>query len=181
MDPALVQASAVAAASTMIGMTQAAMPTATATVQPSPTPLPSPTPMPLPTLPVTTVAAPAVSVPPTAAASGTTNCVQPLDLKGAGPTHRTQIINQTGAMVNISLTLYKPNAFGQCGSLSYANISGTGTVMADLPEGYWNAYAWASGKGKSFTVSGSYYVQPSQFDKLELCIRNNAVRYTPQC
>jgi hypothetical protein len=90
-------------------------------------------------------------------------------------------MNQSGATVNISLTLYKPNAFGQCGSVSFANIGGNSNVMANLPSGYWYAYAWATAKGKSFTVSGSFYAQPSVFDKLELCIRSRLIKYTPQC
>ena len=181
IDPALVQASAVAAANTMIALTQAAMPTDVPTTVPSPTALPSPTLAPLPTLPPV-VALPTEVIAPTAVSgSNQGNCVHALSLAEAGPTHRTLVINQSGATVNISLTLYTPNKFGQCGSISYANLAGSGSWMANLPEGNWNAYAWATGKGKSFTVSGSFFVQPAQFDKLELCVRTNLIRYTPQC
>ncbi len=181
IDPSLVQASAVAAANTMVALTQAAMPTDAPTPIPSPTALPSPTLAPLPTL-APAVAVPTIaSVPTTAAGGNQDGCVHALTLAAAGPTHRTLIINQSGAMVNISLTLYKPNKFGQCGSISYANLAGSASLMTNLPEGDWNAYAWATAKGKSFTVSGSFYVQPAQFDKLDLCVRTNLIRYTPQC
>ncbi|HEX8992041.1 MAG TPA: hypothetical protein VF784_10225 [Anaerolineales bacterium] len=181
IDPAMVQASAVAAASTMVALTQAALPTDTPTAAPSPTALPSPTPAPLPTLPPSIALPTVVSAPTTASGGDQGGCVHALSVAEAGPTHRTLIINQSGATVNISLTLYTPNKFGQCGSISYANLAGSGSVMANLPEGNWNAYAWATGKGKTFTVSGSFFVQPAQFDKLELCVRTNLIRYTPQC
>lgn len=181
LDPSLVQASAVAAANTMVALTQSAMPTDTPTEAPSPTALPSPTPAPLPTLIPTIAITQAASAPTAAAGTDQGNCVHALAVAEAGPTHRTLIINQTGATVNISLTLYTPNKFGQCGSISYANLAGSGSVMANLPEGYWSAYAWASGKGKAFTVSGTFFVQPAQFDKLELCVRTNLIHYTPQC
>src|SRR5512140_986942 len=57
-DPAQIQASAVAAANTMVALTQAAVPTETPvppTALPSPTPLPSPTLLALPTLALTTL------------------------------------------------------------------------------------------------------------------------------
>lgn len=179
IDPAMVQASAVAAANTMVALTQSAMPTDTPTAEPSPTVLPSPTLAPLPTLPP--VALTQVVAPTPSSGGGQGNCVHTLNMAEAGPTHRTQIFNQTGGTINISLNLYKPNKFGQCGSISYGNITNNATVMANLPEGYWFAYAWTASKTKNFTVTGSFYVQPAVFDKLELCVRTALIKYTPQC
>jgi hypothetical protein len=99
----------------------------------------------------------------------------------AGPGHRTIVRNQTGGTINISLNLYKKNDFGQCGSISYGGMSKGSSVTAELPSGFWFAYAWADAKGKSFTVTGSFYVQPAQFDKLELCVRTDNILYKPQC
>ncbi len=179
-DPSVVQTSAAAAAQTMVAATQAAVPTNTPTPVPSPTTAPSPTAIVLPTL-LSPDQAPTAAVPAAATQSGETNCVHPLDMGSAGPSHRTLIMNQTTATVNISLNLYKPNAFGQCGSISYANVTKGSNVMANLPSGYWFAYAWATGKGKNFTITGSFYVQPAVFDKLELCVRSSVLKYTPQC
>lgn len=178
VDPVQVQASAAAAAATMLAGTQAAIPTnpaATDTPQSSPTPLPSPTLEALPT---------AVSLPamPTAVPqSGQGGCVHPLAVGDAGPTHDTLIKNESDATINLSLNLYKPNAFGECGSISYANLTKNASVMAHLPAGYWFAYAWATANGKSFHSSGSFFVQPAQFDKLEVCVRSQNIVYSPAC
>lgn len=181
-DPAQIQASAVAAANTMVAMTQAAIPTETPSPQPSPTVLPSPTPLPLPTLETTAVAFP-TAVPPTAASgTGADNCLHPLDMGEAGPTHPTVIKNHTGGTLNLSLNLYKKNLFGQCGSMSYANVGKNATINVGLPSGYWFAYAWANAKGKQFTVGGSFYVQPANMDKMEVCLRSSGVAvYAQSC
>ncbi len=178
--PAEIQASAVAAANTMVAMTQAAVPTNPPAAVPTATVLPSPTAAPLPTL-ETPAQLPTVAASTTAPQGNQGNCVHALEVGKAGPTHRTLIMNQSGATVNVSLTMYKPNAFGECGAVSYANLGSNANLMANLPAGDWYAYAWATDKGKSFTVSGSFFVQPAQFDKLELCVRNNTIKYTPQC
>ena len=181
IDPAQVQASAAAAASTMMAQTQAAIPPTaipTDTPQDTPTPLPSPTPILQPTLD-TSAGFPTVA-PTTAPSSGNSSCVQALDVAQAGPTHRTLIRNESNATINLSLNLYKPNQFGQCGAISFGGLSKGSTVMANLPAGYWSAYAWATG-AKPFTVSGSFFVQPAQFDKLELCIRSDSIKYAQSC
>jgi hypothetical protein len=181
IDPSQVQATAIAAAGTMIALTQAAIPTDAPTPVPSPTTAPSPTT----TLLLPTLVSPnqlPTSVATTAASQGgTDNCVHVLDMGSAGPTHKTLIKNETNAVMNVSLTLYKPNAFGQCGSISYPNLGKNSSVMALLPSGYWYAYAWATVKGKNYTISGSFFVQPAQFDKLELCARSGNIVYKPQC
>jgi hypothetical protein len=179
-DPTQVQASVVAAVSTTLGMTQAAIPSITPALLPTETPLPSPTVALLATLPPFTGLSTAVN--PTATPQGGGgSCIHPLDTGQAGPGHATLIKNETDGPVGISLNLYTPNAFGQCGSISYGTISKNGSVLASLPAGYWYAYAWARSKDNSFTTSLSFFVQPAQFLKLELCVRNGKMVYKQTC
>ncbi len=174
IDPAQVQASAAAMAKTAISMTQAAIPTNTPSPIPTDTPFPSPTP----TLEATMLSA-ALTWTNTPQSKGD-DCRHALDLGGAGPTHRTVIKNQTGTTVNLSLNLYKPNAFGACGAISYANIGKRKEITVELPAGYWYAYMWGTGKNK-FSLGGSFFVQPAHSDKLELCLRTNVIKYAPHC
>lgn len=170
-DAAQVQASAIAGASTMIAQTiQAQPPTPTVTDTPEPTL----TPTIAPTLELPTASAP------TATASGGNNCVHPLQMSAAGPKHPTLIKNETGAVINLSLNLYKPNLFGECGAISFAGMGKNDTESIGLPSGDWYAYAWA-GSGKNFTVSGTFYVQPGYYQTLQLCIRANFVKYAQSC
>ncbi len=177
MSPADVQGTAVAAAWTMVAQTEAALPTATPippTDTPSPTPLPSDT-------PAASATSAFATVPPTLNVSGTDNCVHPLNVGEAGPTHPTLIKNQSGGSMNLSLNLYAINAFGQCGALSYSNVGKNNSFTVQLPAGNWFAYAWVTLKGSSREVSGSFFVQPAQFDKIELCVREENIVYKPQC
>jgi hypothetical protein len=176
IDPAQIQASAVAAASTMIAQTQAAIPPTpipTDTPQATPTALDTPTAFTLPTSALATAA------PTTASGSG--NCVHPLDMGEAGPKHDTVIKNQTNGTINLSLNLYTPNAFGQCGAISYASLTKNNSIQVGLPSGNWYAYAWGNANGKQFTVSGSFYVQPAISIKMELCVRPSSVIYAQSC
>jgi hypothetical protein len=172
VDPAQVQASAVAGAHTIVAMTQAAIPSGTPMPLPTDTPLPNPSP----TLGIQTAA-----IPTNTPLSGKVNCVHPLDIGSAGPQHQTLIRNETAGTINLSLNLYQANSFGECGSISYAGLSKNSTLMAQLPEGYWYAYSGATINGKNITASGSFWVQPAQFDKVELCVRSGIIVYKPQC
>ena len=178
MSPADVQGTAVAAAWTMVAETEAAIPTATPvppTSTPTVTPPPSNTPPPPPTSSLPT-SAPTVSV-----GAGTDNCVHPLNIAEAGPTHETLIRNQTGGSINLSLNLYDPNDFGQCGAISVSLAKNASTTLG-LPAGNWWGYAWVTlSGGNSSTASGSFFVQPAQFDKIELCVREEIIVYKPQC
>ncbi len=180
IDPAHVKASAIAAAATIVASTRAAIPTETPSPLPTETPLPSPTALFPPTL--DPLAGFANGLAPTATSrGGEGTCAHALDVGGAGRTHQTLIKNETTGVVNLSLSLYKVNTFGQCGYLYYGNLHKNSSVMADLPAGYWSAYAWATTKNKNFTAGGSFFVQPAQFDKLELCVRTERIVYSPQC
>jgi hypothetical protein len=177
-DPVQVQASAIAAANTMIALTKAAIPTATDTPVSSPTPLPSPTLIPLPTL---DIGFPTAILPTVTPQGDQGSCVHPLDMGAAGPKHPVLIKNQTGGTMNLSLNLYKPNAFGECGALSYAGVGKNDSIDVRLPSGYWYVYAWANAKGKNFTVEGYFYVQPAQSLKMELCIRTENAIFAQAC
>jgi hypothetical protein len=177
MSSADVLSTANSVASTMVAETQAAIPTATPvppSETPSPTPLPTDTPMPLPTSNIPTQ-------PPTQPAGSEGDCVRPLNVAEAGPTHTTVIKNDSGGSINLSLNLYNPNAFGQCGAISLS-IGKNGSQTIGLPAGDWYAYAWITLKGgDTSNASGSFFVQPAQFDKQELCVREEQIVYKPTC
>lgn len=146
-DPAQIQASAVAAANTMVALTQAAVPTATPeppTPLPSPTALPSPTLLPLPTLAVATQAPQAL---PTlgsgGGSSGNTSgdpCQAPMAAKPAGPETTVRIVNTLKASVVLSLYLSK-NTFGDCGYRGF-NLGPFDSLSASMPIGCYSAGAF---------------------------------------
>jgi hypothetical protein len=173
MAPADVEGTAVAAAWTMVAMTQLAIPTSTPvppTETPSPTPLPTFTPEQLiiPTLEqlvlptATTVADP-------------NNCNKALNVGEAGPTKNVRIENENKSRANLSLNLYTPNAFGQCGAVSYSVAAGA-KVKITIPSGYWYAYAWV--ENPPSTAEVSFYIGPSKTqDLLRLVIKQDVIAF----
>ena len=166
VDPSQIQASAVAAANTMVALTQAAIPTATEippSPLPSPTELPSPTSFALPTLDSSSFPTAVGSVP-TNLPSGTTsvdNCNQPLGLKTGGPKTPLHIINTTKGTANISLYLSK-TPFGDCGFVRTSPVSKGGTADYSLPAGCYYPSAYindpkhqSTAQGPSFCIKGS--------------------------
>ena len=169
IDASHVQGTAEAIAATSVALTVAAIP---------PTPVPTDTPLPSPTaFPTADLSLIPTLASPTASQAAQGDCLHPLDMGAAGPGHKTVVKNQTGNSINLSLNLYERNAFGECGAISYANLTKNSSVTVDLPAGYWYAYAWAG----DFHTSGSFFVQPAQFDKIELCVREALIVYKPQC
>jgi len=174
MSPADVQNTAVAAAWTMVAATQAAIPTNTPvppTEVPSPTPLPTFTPEPLviPTLPQLALATPTTA----AAASDPNSCLKPLNMGEAGPIKRVRIENETSGQVNLSLNLWKPNLFAQCGALAYVVKKGQ-KIIIEIPNGDWYAYAWVLDPPS--TGEESFYLGPSKTKDLNrLVIRPDNV------
>jgi hypothetical protein len=157
MTAADIQGTAASAAWTMVAATQAAIPTNTPippTEVPSPTSLPTFTAEPLlvPTLPPLALATPTTA----AAPSDPNNCLKTLNLKEAGPVKNLNIQNQTRSTINVSLNLYKPNSFGQCGSLSYTLAKGASRTV-QVSSGSWYAFAWVldppSQVGYNFIIS----------------------------
>jgi hypothetical protein len=171
VDPAQIQASAVAAANTMVAMTQATIPTATEippSPLPSPTELPSPTPFTLPTLENTFPTA----LPPTTASSGD-SCNAVMAAKPAGPKTPLHIINTTKGSVNLSLYLNK-TPFGECGFARLSPIPKNGSADFTLPSGTYYACGYANDPkqqstpcGYTFTLKGSLkltlYIYPDTF------------------
>jgi hypothetical protein len=169
-----VQTSAAVLAATMIAWTQEALPPTlipAATLAPSATPLPT-----LSLNPYATIASPTGG-----SQTGEDNCRHSLDTGQAGPLHKTLVRNETSGTANLSLSLYKKNAFGQCGTMYLADLGKNSSAMAQLPSGSWYAYAWGTLKKGNFKSSGSFFVQPAQFAKIELCIREANIVYKPQC
>jgi hypothetical protein len=173
IDPAQVQASAMAAASTMIAMTQAAIPTATDV---PPTPIPSPTAFPSPTLaPLPTVASP------TAAGTSGDDCNHLFDMAATGNLRTpVKINNQTKGAVNLSLGMYEKNAFGQCGYLGFSVPKGQ-SIVASMPQTgkgpCWWGYAWVNGPEPSTSQGGPFCWNST--DKYELDIRPDVIRIIP--
>ncbi len=158
-DPAQIQASAVAAASTMIAQTIQAVPTETPvppTDVPSPTPLPPPTLALLPTLPVAQSA-------PTTASSAATNCNQPLDVAAAGPKANVMIKNNTKGSITFNMGISTKNTFGQCGYMSWPINKGD-SISVSVPQirtnlgdsCYW-VYVWINDPKAATHGEGSGY------------------------
>jgi hypothetical protein len=159
VDPAQVQASAVAAASTMIAQTIQAVPTSTPippTQVSSPTPLPPPpTLAPLPTL---------ANQPAPTTASSASNCNQPLDVAAAGPKANVVIKNETKAPITFNMGFSQKNTFGQCGYMSWP-VPKANTVSVSVPQirsnlgdaCYW-VYIWVNDPKAPKTLSpGAVY------------------------
>ena len=148
IDPAQVQASAIAAADTMLAMTQAAIPTATPippTPIPSPTLEPSPSPIPLPTLSVQT--SPTVA----ASSSGTSGdpCNGAMADNGGPDIKNVRISNENNVSIILSLHLDK-NAFAECGFRGF-NIGANQSInVTDLKAGCYFAAAYVGSKSKAF-------------------------------
>jgi hypothetical protein len=176
MSAADINGTAVSAAQTMVFQTQAAIPTNTPvppTETPSPTPLPTFTQQPLviPTLEQLIL--------PTATSSiaDPNDCNRSLNIAEAGPTKNVRIENTTKSQVNLSLNLWTPNLFGQCGSIAYV-INKSEKRKIAIPSGSWYAYGWVLGTDGSAqsTTEGSFYIGPSKTqDLLRLIIKEHVI------
>lgn len=176
IDPAGIPLTAAAAAETIVAMTAAAVPPTPVpppTEAPSPTPLPTFTPDPLMFPP--TVALHTFPPTPTQASSSSGDCLKPLNMAEAGPTKKVRIENTTAGKATVSLNLWTPNLFGQCGALSYILGKGESTKI-DIPAGSWYAYAWIDTGKKQSTAEGSFYLGPSKTDDLlRLVIKDHTI------
>jgi hypothetical protein len=165
MNPADAQGTAVAAAWTVVAMTQAAIPTATLippTETPIPTALPTFTPLPPPTsnaFPTQPVFVGVPTNPPVAGGPTADVCNLPISKNTTGPKVKTRIINQSGGSVVLSLYLSK-NLFGECG-IYHFNIDPKGSVSVELLEGSYYAGAFVTGKQDSKAFGNFYIKGPS--------------------
>ncbi len=176
MSSADVQGTAVSSAWTMVAMTQLAIPTATPippTDTPSPTLFPTETPLPLPTQEQLSL--------PTATQASVGQCDGPLNMGQAGGTVPIRIENRSGGTITgISFNLWTPNAFGQCGALSYANIANNDTLTVGLPRGSWWVYAWIQlKKGSSSTATGSFDLRIGDDDLMSLIVQKDVMNLKP--
>jgi hypothetical protein len=89
-----------------------------------------------------------------------------------------RIENESGGSIRISLNL-APNAFGQCGALTY-NVPKNGSQVIDLPKGDWWAYAWVTYKdGTSGTSSGSFTIRVGDYDLLRIIVGPESIGTKP--
>jgi hypothetical protein len=174
VDPAQIQASAMAAASTMIAMTQAAIPTAT---EVPPTPVPSPTPLPSPTFAILP------TIPAIASPTSTTgdDCNHLFDLAATGNLRSpVKINNNTKGPATLSLGMFQKNDFGQCGYLSFSIPKGQ-SIFASMPQTgkgpCWWGYAWINGSKPSTSEGGPFCWNNT--DKWTLDIGPDSIKLTP--
>jgi hypothetical protein len=144
IDPAQVQASAVAAANTMVAMTQGAAPTQTPvppTAASTETPAqPSPTIPPISTVPLL--------ITPTLAAVATSSSGDCTFLKPSKGEHMAYMLanNKTNELIGITFYL-KKNAFGDCGYWSSQINPNSSLAITNLPVGCYYVGTWTlSGK-----------------------------------
>ncbi len=130
IDAAQIQASAMAAAGTMIALTQAAIPTETPL---PPTPVPSPSPLPSPTAALLPTLQPFAS--PTGASAGgdSGDCNHRMDVGASGATAPVLIRNDTKGPITFTLYLGSKNSFGQCGWQSWGPIAKANSILVSVP------------------------------------------------
>lgn len=169
-NPADIQGTAAAAASTMIAQTLAAVPTATPlppTETASPTPLPTDTPASLPTLGTQEALSPGVVLPtftPQSSSSSGDPCNQPLT-SWQGPTANFTVSNQTKPQGTIILSMFVRTDMGQCGYLIVTGSSFSG------PVGDYSAGAFITGK-KNMKAFGSFRITPGNW---KIIVRNDSI------
>jgi len=165
MNPADAQGTAVAAAWTVVAMTQAAIPTATLippTETPIPTALPTFTPLPPPTsdaFPTQPLFVGVPTNPPVAGGPTADACQKPISGNAAGPKVKTRIVNQSGGSVVLSLILSK-TLFGECG-IYHFNLDPKASISVELLEGSYFAGAFVTGKQDTKAFGNFYLKSPS--------------------
>ena len=155
INAADVQSTAVAAASTMVAQTQAAIPTNTPlppTETPTNTPMATNTPLALPTLEVTATTAASSS------ASGGAGTADPCSTRvlSAPPGKETtiRIVNKTKVPIKVSVYLNETAGQGACG-WGYVELSkGNDTVINSWVQGCYNLWAWSDDPKGKFNSSG---------------------------
>lgn len=155
VNPVDIQNTAIAAASTMVAQTMAAIPTATPlppTETPTQTPLPTNTPVPLPTLDPASI----VAASPTTASSGDPCEKRMLKAGMKGHPTKIRIVNTLRDPIMVSIYLNEEAGSGSCGWASFQLGKGADVVVDDWVTGCYNLWAWsAEGAKKKFNSSGS--------------------------
>ena len=169
-----IQATAVAAAFTIVAQTQAAIPTNTPvppTDTPVPTPIPSDTPLPPPTLDPAVVPT-FTSLPPTA---GGDPCNKPLSGSVSGYPTKIRLSNQTKGSLVVSLYL-NLTPFGECGYRGY-NLEKNGTItITDLVTGCYNVSVFVTEPNKSSKSFGYGCINNSDLWDFQIFAENTVLR-----
>ena len=182
IDPAQIQASAMAAAGTMIALTKAAIPTATPL---PPTELPTLTPLPSPTLGVLPAVQGFFTPTPAASSGGADDCNHPMDVGASGPTAPVLINNDTKGPVTFTLYLGRKNSFGQCGWQSWGSIAKGNSIMVDVPYArlnqgdpcYWASAFVNDPKHQSTPSNGPFCINNP--DKWTFDVSYDRIKLTP--
>ena len=143
MNAADVQNTAIAAASTMVAQTQAAVPTATPlppTETATQTSLPTDTPLPLPTLNVTFTSTTA----PVSNNTGGDPCATRVISPEKGRETVIRVVNTTNVSVTVSMYLEETAAHGECGYRSFQLSKNNDIVFTDLVQGCYSLWAFSS-------------------------------------
>lgn len=161
LSPENVQGTAVAAAWTMVAETQAAIPTATPlppTETPSPTPLPTFTQAVLPTATIDFALLPTATQAASSGGGGT--CDGMINLAETGPESNVRFENESGGTAALSLYMYTPNAFGQCGSFpsNPYMLNKNEKLVVSLPKGQYYAYAWINYSDGDTSQAEGYFI-----------------------
>lgn len=178
MSPADVEGTAVSAALTMVGLTQAAIPTATPlppTETPSPTPLPTFTQQPLSIPTLEQLILPTA----TTSSAGADECNKPLNVGEAGPTNPMRIENATTGTIQYMSAFLNKNPFGQCGYLSYNNIKPGGKKVLNLPKGDWWFWAGIVYKDREGNSTGACTIRLGDEDMLRILVKDETIRCLP--
>lgn len=146
-SPQDIQATAVAAAFTIVAETQAAIPTNTPvppTNTPEPTPLPTDTPVPPPTIDPALIPT-FTPLPPTA---GGDPCNKALGGSVSGSPTKIRLTNETKGTLVVSLYL-NLTAFGECGYRGYNLDKGGSITITDLVTGCYNVSVFVTEPNKN--------------------------------
>jgi len=176
ISPEDIQATAVAAAFTIVAETQAAIPTNTPlppTDTPVPTAPPTDTPIPSPTI---DASAPTATLVPTQTSGGGDPCNKPLGGNVSGKETLIRLVNNTNGDLVISLYL-NITPFGECGYRGY-NLGPKGaTNITDLPQGCYNVGVFVTAPNKNSKAFGYGCINNS--DKWTFQIYEENVILTP--
>jgi hypothetical protein len=174
-----VQNTAVAAAMTMIGETQAAIPTDTPlppTETPTQTPLPTDTAIALPTLNVTLTSTTAPVSNNNSTGGGTDPCATRVLAPSKGRATIIRVVNTTKVSVRVSMYLNETASHGECGYRGFDLAKNNDIVFDDLVQGCYNLWAWSLDNRNAFQVaSGSSCINNP--DKWTFEIRENTIKF----
>jgi len=140
VNPVDLQSTMLAAASTLVAETEAAIPTATPlppTATLTNTPVPTNTFLPLPTLGATFTPSPVGN------STGNDPCINNvLPASLTGNTIKIRVDNPTKGTINLTVYLQSGNPQGICGYRGYSLSAGGSLVINDLIEGCYSLWAW---------------------------------------